>query len=213
MNNRFWKSVAALSLVLAIAALCWNFTGRRLFDWLTPDQKIIRTANAVLLKIERDNSLVTTKAYVQAIVRQRDERWYGDAELIRIVPATIHYAINLGEIDRSQLRYENGVLLIPLPDVKIQAIDPDLAKAELLRNLDFLRTEKYTGNILEETTEKMVRPTLEEMGKSPDIYRVAKEQAIASIKQLFEAAFGAAGIPVQVKPYFKSDGPIMKKAG
>ncbi|MBK7600652.1 MAG: hypothetical protein IPJ07_19915 [Acidobacteria bacterium] len=26
---------------------------------------------------------MTTKAYVQAIVRQRDERWYGDAELIR----------------------------------------------------------------------------------------------------------------------------------
>ena len=96
-------------------------------------------------------------------------------------------------------------LRVPLPDVKILSIDPDLTKAEIIRNLDFLRTESQTGNQLEETTEQMIRPEIEKLGKSPEVIKTAKEHAIASVRQLLESALSSVGQPVAVQPYFKND--------
>jgi hypothetical protein len=157
--------------------------------------------------LERDASLVTTQAYVQTVIRQRNEQWYGDAEIIRIVPATIHYAVNLKDIDHGRMVFDEKKreLRVPLPDVKILSIDPDLVKAEIIRNLDFLRTESQTGNQLEATTEQMIRPEIEKMGKSPEIIKTAKEHAIASVRQLLESALSSVGQPISVQPYFKND--------
>jgi hypothetical protein len=63
-----------------------------------------------------------------------------------------------------------------------------------------------TGNELEDITEKMARPALEELGKSSDIIGIAKDQAIVSVRQLLESALDAAGTGVKVKPYFESEG-------
>ena len=212
MSEKFWKLIALASFVVAIAALILAgmlYTRKGIGDLFWPEEKIVKTARSTLLRVERDNNLVTTRAYVQAVVRQRSEEWYGNAEVIRIVPATIHYAVNLNEIDQSRMNYDDQkrVLRVPLPDVKILSIDPDLTKAEIIRNLDFLRTESLTGNQLEETTEKMVRPELERLGQSPEILKTAKDQAITSVRRLLESALGSVGQPVAVQPYFKTDGP------
>lgn len=203
-----WKLIAVISIVVAVLASYAFMTGKGVYDVFAPQGKIIQTATTTLLKMERENQLVTTRAFVQAVVRQRDEQWYGNAEVIRIVPATIHYAVNLNEIDRAKIEYDgqSKTLWTPLPDVKILSIDPDLTKAETIRNLDLLRSEQLTGNALEETTEKMVRPALEELGKSPEIIKTAKDQAIVSVRQLLESALDATGVEVRVKPYFKSEG-------
>ncbi len=210
-----WKVIALLSLALALAASYAFMSGKGVYDFFSPKATVVQTANTTLLKVKRDSQLVTTRAFVQAVVRQRDEQWYGNAEIIRIVPATIHYAVNLAEIDRNQLEFDEAsrTLHVPLPDVKILSIDPDLAKAEVIRNLDLLRSEGLSGNVLEDTTEKKVRPTLEEMGKSPEIIRTAKDQAVISVRQLLESALEAAGTDVKVKPYFKSEGknPVQGK--
>jgi hypothetical protein len=208
--EKLWKLVALASFIVMIAALVLAgmlYTRKGIGDLFWPEEKIVRTARTTLLRVERDNSLVTTRAYVQAVVRQRSEEWYGNAEVIRIVPATISYAINLNDIDSGKLEYDDQkrVLRVPLPEVKILAIDPDLTKAEIIRNLDFLRSESQTGNQLEETTERMVRPEIERMGLSPEIIKMAKDQAIISVRQLLETALGSVGQPVAVQPYFRSD--------
>ncbi len=203
-----WKFIAVISIGVALLASYAFMTGRGVYDAFAPRGKVIQTATTTLSKIERENQLVTTRAFVQAVVRQRDEQWYGNAEVIRIVPATIHYAVNLNEIDRAKIEYDeqSETLWVPLPDVNILSIDPDMNKAEVIRNLDTLRTEQLTGNALEEATEKMVRPALEELGKSPEIIKTAKDQAIVSVRQLLESALDATGAGVRVKPYFKSEG-------
>ncbi|MGE0129132.1 MAG: DUF4230 domain-containing protein [Blastocatellales bacterium] len=204
----FWKVIAVISIGVAVLASYAFMTGKGVYDVFAPQGKVVQTATTTLLKMERENQLVTTRAFVQAVVRRRDEQWYGNAEVIRIVPATIHYSVNLAEIDRAKIEYDeqSKTLWVPLPDVRILSIDPDLTKAETIRNLDMLRTEELTGNVLEETTEKMVRPTLEELGKSPEIIRTAKDQAVVSVRQLLESALDAVGTGVRVKPYFKSEG-------
>jgi hypothetical protein len=207
-GGNLWKIISAVSIGIALLASYAFMRGKSAYEIFAPQGKITQTASSTLLRMNRENQLVTTRAYVQAVVRQRDEQWYGNAEVIRIVPATIHYAVNLAEIDQSKLEYDAATktLWVPLPDVRILSIDPDLQKAETIRNLDFLRSEGMTGNALEETTEKMVRPTLEELGKSPDIIRSAKDQAIVSVRQLLESALDTAGSEVKVKPYFRSEG-------
>lgn len=209
-SGKFWKLTAIASLVVALAALALAgmlYTRKGFGDFFWPGEKIVSTAKTTLLRLERDTSLVTTRAFVQAVVRQRDEQWYGDAEVIRIVPATIYYAVNLKDIDQGRLSYDERKqeLRVPLPDVKILSIDPDLTKAELIRNLDFLRTESLSGNTLEDTTEQMVRPELEKLGNSPEIIKTAKEHAIASVRQLLESALSTVGQTVAVQPYFKND--------
>ncbi|HEX9001668.1 MAG TPA: DUF4230 domain-containing protein [Blastocatellia bacterium] len=211
VTDKFWKLIALGSLAVTIAVVIialMLYTRKGLGDVFWPEEKIVSTARSTLLRVERSNHLVTTRAYVQAVIRQRNEQWYGNAEVIRIVPATISYAVNLNEIDSGRLEFDDQkrVLRVPLPDVKILSIDPDLAKAEIIRNLDFLRTESLTGNQLEETTEKMIRPEIEKLGLSPEILKTAKDQAIASVRQLLETALGSVGQPVAIQPYFKSDG-------
>jgi hypothetical protein len=207
MNDGFWKWMSVIIVGFALVALSL-FTTKHLYDFFLPKEDVLKTARTALLRMERDSSLVTTRAFVQAVVRKRNEQWYGNAEVIRIVPATINYAVNLAEIDRNQMDYdeEARILYVPLPDVKVHSIDPDLTKAEIIRNIGVLRSESMTGNILEEETEKMVRPTLEEMGTSPEIINIAKEQAIVSVRQFLESSLNAIGMPIQVRPYFKSDG-------
>ncbi|MGH9770060.1 MAG: DUF4230 domain-containing protein [Blastocatellia bacterium] len=203
-----WKVIAVISVGVAVLASYSFMTGKSLYDVFAPQGRFVQTATTTLMKMERENQLVTTRAFVQAVIRHRDEQWYGDAEVVRIVPATIHYAVNLAEIDRDKIEYDSQskTLWVPLPDVSILSIDPDLQKAETIRNLDALRTEGLTGNVLEESTEKVMRPTLEELGKSPEIIKTAKDQAVVSVRQLLESALDATGTGVRVKPYFKSEG-------
>lgn len=215
-SGKIWKLLAIASFVLALAAMIFAgmlYTRKGFGDLLWPEEKIVSTAKTTLLRLERDTSLVTTRAFVQAVVRQRNVQWYGDAEVIRIVPATIHYAVNLNEIDHGRMVFDEKKreLRVPLPDVKILSIDPDLTKAEIIRNLDFLRTESMTGNQLEDTTEQMVRPEIEKLGKSPEIIKTAKEHAIASVRQLLESALSSIGQPVAVQPYFKNDAQAEKQ--
>jgi hypothetical protein len=209
-GGAFWKLLALISIAVAALASYAFISGKGVYDYFTPQAKVVETASTTLLKMDRESQLVTTRAYVQAVVRQRDAQWYGNAEIIRIVPATIHYAVNLAEIDRERLEYDeqSRTLHVPLPDVNILSIDPDLTKAETIRNVDLLRSEGLTGNVLEDATEKMVRPTLEELGKSPDIIRSAKDQAVMSVRQLLESALDAVGLDVRVKPYFRSEGKV-----
>ncbi len=211
-SEKFWKITALLSLLVTMIVMVMTvmmYTGRNARDLFWPEERIVRSARTALLRIERESSLVTTKAYVQVVIRQSSEEWYGDAEVIRIVPATISYAINLKDIDQGRMEFDEQrqLLRVPLPDVKIVAIDPDMGRAEIIRRLDFLRLEGETGNELEEATEKMIRPKIEEAGKSPEIIKIAKEQAISAVRQLLESALGAVGQPVAVQPYFKDDNP------
>ena len=207
MNDGFWKWMSLIIVGFALVAI-GLFATKHLYEFVLPKEDVMKAARTALLRLERDSSLVTTRAYVQAVVRKRNEQWYGNAEVIRIVPATINYAVNLAEIDRNQMEFDERarILYVPLPDVKVHSIDPDLTKAEIIRNIGLLRSESMTGNILEEETEKMVRPTLEEMGKSPEIVGIAKEQAVTSVRQFLESALNATGMTIQVRPYFKSEG-------
>jgi hypothetical protein len=209
-SGKIWKLMAIASFVLALAAMVFAgmlYTRKGFGDLFWPEEKIVSTAKTTLLRLERDTSLVTTRAFVQAVIRQRNVQWYGDAEVIRIVPATINYAVNLNEIDSGRMVFDEKKreLRVPLPDVKILSIDPDLSKAEIIRNLDFFRTESMTGNQLEDTTEQMVRPEIEKLGQSPEIIKTAKEHAISSVRQLLESALSSVGQPVAVQPYFKND--------
>src|SRR5215813_4089404 len=197
-----WKAIALASVLTAILTSYALMTGKGVFDIFTPRGRVVQTATSTLMKMERESQLVTTRAFVQTVVRYRNEQWYGNAEVVRIVPATIHYAVNLAEIDHDKIEYDSQskTLWVLLPDVKILSIDPDLQKAETIRNLDLLRAEKLTGNALENITEKMSRPKLDELGKSPEIMATAKEQAILSVRQILESALDAAGTGVRVKP-------------
>jgi hypothetical protein len=218
MNDGFWKLITAVCLgamIYVIYAISTGSTGsisrsvvEQIIPAVLPAGNVIETANATILKLDRESQLVTATAYVQAVVRKKDEQIYGNAEIARIVPARIHYALNLAEIDRRRIEYDpqNKILWVPLPDVKIQSIDPDTEKSEIIRSIDLLRTESGIGNQLELETERMVRPALEKMGASPDIVKFAKDQAIISVRQLMEAPLEAAGQTVKVKPYFLSDG-------
>lgn len=218
MNDGFWKVVtvvclcAMLYVIYSLSATSPGSIGRSVVEQILPavlpKGNVIETANATFLKLDPQSQLVTATAYVQAVVQKKDEQVYGTAEVARIVPARIHYALNLAEIDRTRMEYDPQaqILWVALPDVRIQSIDPDLPNAKIIKSLGVLRTESGIGDQLEQATEQMIRPALERMGASPDIVKFAKDQGIISVRQLLEASIEASGQHVRVKPYFLSDG-------
>src|SRR5262249_3223798 len=123
-GGALWKVIAVISIGIALLASYAYMKGKGLSDIFAPQGRILQTATATLVKMDRENQLVTTRAFVQAVVRLKDEQWYGNAEVIRIVPATIHYAVNLAEIDQSKIEYDasSKTLWVPLPDVRILSI-------------------------------------------------------------------------------------------
>src|SRR5215213_4224377 len=85
ITEKLWKLTALASFIVMIAALvlaAMLYTRKGIGDLFWPEDKIVKTARTTLQRVERDNSLVTTRAYVQAVVRQRSEEWYGNAEVI-----------------------------------------------------------------------------------------------------------------------------------
>ncbi len=211
MGDAFYKLITIIALGAILVVIYSLSTGKSALERLIPSLpsvSVVESASATIQKLDRESQLVSTTAYVQAVVRKKDEQLYGNAEVVRIVPAKIHYAVNLAGIDAKKMEYDaqSQTLYVPLPDVEILSIDPDLEKAELIKALDTFRTESGIGNQLEQATEKMVRPTLERMGTSPEIMRFAKDQAILSVRQMLEASLEAAGKRTRVKPYFRSDG-------
>lgn len=211
MGDAFYKLITVIALGAILVVIYSLSTGKSALERLIPSLpggNVVESASATIQKLDRESQLVSTTAYVQAVVRKKDEQLYGNAEVVRIVPAKIHYAVNLAGIDAKKMEYDaqSQTLYVPLPDIEILSIDPDLEKAELIKSLDTFRTESGIGNQLEQATEKMVRPTLERMGASPEIMRFAKDQAILSVRQMLEASLEAAGKRTRVKPYFRSDG-------
>jgi hypothetical protein len=211
MADAFWKLITVICLGAMLFVIYTMTTGKNLLERFLPalpGQSVEQAAGVTILKLERESQLVSTTAFVQAVVRKKDVQVYGEAEVVRIVPAKIHYAVNLAEIDRAGLEYDakTQTLWVPLPDVKILSIDPDLEKAELIKSVGLLRTESGIVNQLEEATQKMVRPALEKIGQSPDIVKYAKDQASNAVRQVLESSLDAAGTRVRVKPYFKSEG-------
>src|SRR5262245_30835082 len=208
MTDLFWKVITVICLGAMLFVIYSITTGKNFLDRILPAGNVVRTANATFLKLDKESQLITATAFVQAVVRQKDEQFYGNAEVVRIVPAKIHYAVNLSEMDRSKMEFDAQAqtLWVPLPDAKIHSIDLDLEKSELIKSLGPLRTESGVGNQLEEATEKMVRPEVEKMGMSPDILRFAKDQAIFAVRQLLETSLETVGQRIRVRPYFISEG-------
>lgn len=205
-GTHFKPSMLMTSAVILFPLLL--FTGWKLYERMTPRETIVQSAQVTLQRLEKQSQLVTTRAFVQIVVRQKSEAWYGNAEVLRIVPATIHYAVNLAEIDRAKLEFDAAkrLLYVPLPEVKITAIDPDLSRTETIRSLDALRTQGGAGNELEKATEQMIRPELEKAGNNPEAINTAKQQAIASVRMLLESVLNATGQRVEVHPYFQQEG-------
>jgi hypothetical protein len=213
MGDAFYKLITVIALGAILVVIYSLSTGKSALERLVPSLpsgNVVESASATIQKLDRESQLVSTTAYVQAVVRKKDEQVYGNAEVVRIIPAKIHYAVNLAGIDPKKMEYDaqTQTLYVPLPDVEILSIDPDLERAELIKSLDTFRTESGIGNQLEQATEKMVRPTLERMGTSPEIMRFAKDQAILSVRQMLEASLEAVGKRTRVKPYFRSDGKM-----
>jgi hypothetical protein len=208
MTGTDFKRSLLMTSAFILFPLLLLFTGWKLYERMMPRETIVQSAHVTLQRLEKQSQLVTTRAFVQIVVRQKSEAWYGNAEVLRIVPATIHYAVNLAGIDHAKMEFDAAkrVLYIPLPEVKITAIDPDLSRAETIRSLDALRTQGGAGNELEKATEQMIRPELEKAGNNPEAINTAKQQAVASVRMLLESVLNATGQRVEVHPYFQQEG-------
>jgi hypothetical protein len=194
-----------VGLALAAALLAGGWFAHQLYK---SRQDPLAQASAALTRLEAQNQLITAKAYLQVVVRQSDSQWYGKAEVIRIVPAVVSYAIDLGQIDPKAMQYERrlNVLTVPLPDPAIAAIDPQLDKAEVIRSADLLRTQGGALNRLEDLTEKQVRPAIEQAAQNAEAQSLARAQAKQAVRALLQGALSATGGgQVRVEPYFASD--------
>src|SRR4030095_12071537 len=106
MTEVYWKVITAVCLGAMLFVIFSISTGRSFLSRLLPAGSVVQTASATILRLDRESQLITASTYVQAVIRQKDIQPYGTAEVVRIVPARIHYGMNLNEIDRNKMEYD-----------------------------------------------------------------------------------------------------------
>jgi Protein of unknown function (DUF4230) len=160
------------------------------------------TLQAAITRMEPQQRLVTTSAFVQVVSRVEDlNRLWGDARVFAVAPGRIDYSVDLSGLDGDALRKapDGKSLIVTVPDPTWTVV-PDMKRLELIRAIGGLRTEAGIGNALEAQVLKRVAADFERLAASPEALKTARSQARSGVAGLLSPLVG---MPVVVQ--FRSE--------
>ena len=123
-----------------------------------------------------------------------------DAELLRLVPATVSYGVDLSGLKASALESGSKTTRLTVPDVKIIAIDPMASGVFESKSLGLLRSEAAMGNALERQAAALTRPAIEKRASDPALMAFARAQAKVQIAALVAQLGGPADVEIRIQP-------------
>jgi hypothetical protein len=197
------RSLLALLLGAALL-LAGILLGERLHR-PTPETNLSTTL--VVQELKGRRTLIVAQAIVEARIRLKVPpsqllglRLPDDAELLRLVPATISYGVDLAGLTPESLRWsgQGKVLAISVPDVRIIAVDQHDHDIFETKSLGLLRSEAGLGNALEVEARTITRPALLRRAGDDRLLSFAREQARLSLASLVRTLSGRSDVRVEV---------------
>ncbi|WP_168455009.1 DUF4230 domain-containing protein [Sphingopyxis microcysteis] len=189
---------AAAMLLLAV---WWAVSAWR--DWEKGyDPETVVAAS--LQGLQEQNVLVPFTARYVAVVTSTQSRMGLSAKKTLIMPGTVRYEVDLGQLKQSDLEWDaaSNALTVTLPPLRLAGPEIDIDAISEFRDGTILLTLTDAEASLDAANRKAAQDELIKQAKGPTPMRLAEGAARAAIEQSFAMPLKAAGIDAKVTARF-----------
>lgn len=192
------SGVPWLLFILALALSVWFA-----YEAFWPQDKG-SPLGTTLTAFEKQNKLTVFSAQLAPVVASQDSRLLGlvNSKQVAIIPARVDYTLDLSEMDRSRLDWneQSHVLTVRLPAIKAGKPNLDEARAQYLREGIWISRDAQ-DNLSRQNTQLAEKLALEQ-AVNPVLMGLARSAAKDAVRQNLSIPLQVAGfkdVSVEVK--------------
>jgi len=190
--------------LLLMAVLAWVLLRR-------PEASPVDPVGTTVAALSKQNRLNVFSAQVVTSITAREERLGGlvSAQTTAIIPATVHYQIDMAKIGADDLRWnaETRTMDVTLPPVEITDPQQHPERAQRYSNGALLRSVTDVGDRLTTATFRGADAQFRREAQSPQLMRLAEAAAKEAVARNIGAPLQAAGLgQVTVNVRFAHEG-------
>ena len=157
-----------------------------------------------LVAFEKQNRLSVFSAQLSPVVASEDSRFFGTikSKQVAVIPARIDYSLDLSQMDRSRLRWDEATntLEVQLPALTVGKPNLDESRAQYLREGIWISRDAQ-DNLTRQNT-RLAEQQAQEQAANPVLIGLARAAAKDAIRQnlaipLEVAGFGAVTVNVR----------------
>lgn len=183
------QAVPWLIVILLMAAVAW--LGWKAFG---PDD-LGDPIGTSLVAFEEQNALTVFSAEFAPVVSSEDSRFFGtiNTRQVAVIPTRVSYSIDLSQVDRSRLEWDEGsnTLAVQLPQVQIGKPNLDEARAQYLREGIWISREAQ-DKLTRDNTELAEREARKQAA-NPVLLKLARDAARQAVTQNLAIPLEVAG--------------------
>lgn len=201
----FPRLVLLAAAALIFAAVWWTVSAWQ--DWregAAPETVVA----ASLQGLQEQNILVPFTARYVAVVTSTQNRLGLSAKKTLIMPGTVRYELDLGQLQQSDLDWDAGAnaLTVTLPPLRLAGPEIDIDAISEFRDGAILLTLTDAEQSLDAVNSKAAQSELIKQARAATPMRLAQGAARAAVEQSFAMPLKAAGIDAKVTARF-ADAP------
>jgi hypothetical protein len=192
------KILAAL-LGLALIAGGVLFAVKRQVD--PPVETIVASS---LQSLHEQNRLSAFAARFVTAVTSSKSRYGLNAEKTLIIPAMVHYEVDLAKLRKSDLAWDaaSRTLTVRLPPVEISGPEFDLAQTREYESGMVLMTLTDVEQLLDAENRAKAREDVVRQAQAEPVMRLARQASLRAISNSFAMPLAAAGVEAKVEAKF-----------
>lgn len=202
-NARLLPRLITLVAAALFLAGCWWLV-RAWQDWRAgPTPETVVTAS--LQGLREQNILVPFTARYVAVVTSRQTALGITAQKTLIMPGTVRYEVDLGQLARRDLRWDPAAsrLTVTLPPLRLAGPEIDLAGIREYRDGELLLWLTQAEQRLDDANTRAAQRELLAQARGPVPLRLARGAAIRAVEQSFAMPLAAAGVDADVTVRFR----------
>lgn len=188
------QAVPWLFVILLLAAVAW-------LGWKAYGPSDLGDPLATsLVAFEEQNSLTVFSAEFAPVVSSDDSRFFGAIKTrqVAVIPTRISYSVELGEVDRSRLAWDetSETLSVQLPQITVGKPNLDESRAQYLREGIWI-TREAQDKLTRDNT-RLAEREARKQAANPILMKLARDAARQAVTQNL-------AIPLQVAGYGEVD--------
>jgi hypothetical protein len=161
-----------------------------------------------LVAFEKQNRLTVFSAQLSPVVSSEDSRFFGAvrSRQIAVIPARIDYTLDLSQMDRNRLKWneESKTLDVQLPPLQVGRPNLDEGRAQYLREGIWISREAQDSLTRQNT--RLAEQQAVEQAANPALMGLARSAAKDAIRQNLAIPLSVAGYgEVTVNPRFDGE--------
>lgn len=170
----------------------------------TVDPPVETIVASSLQSLHEQNRLSAFAARFVTVVTSSKARYGLSAEKTLIIPAMVHYEVDLAKLKASDLAWgaATKTLSITLPPIEISGLEFDLPATREYQSGAVLLTLTDVERLLDAENRAKAQTDILAQAKAPPMIKLAREATIRAISASFAMPLTAAGVDAKVVAHF-----------